>query len=163
MRDLGEKARLVYVTPSHQFPTGVAMSLTRRLELIEWSRRHNSVLIEDDYDSEYRYSGPPLPALQGLATGVAVIYIGTFSKVMFPSLRIGYIIAPGESRRPAAARQVAGRPAHPSSRSGRPGRLHRRRAFGAPHPPHAPDLRSAPRCIGGIARSLLWRPGPGSR
>ncbi len=70
------------------------MSLARRLELIEWSRRHNAVLIEDDYDSEYRYSGPPLPSLQGLATGVAVIYIGTFSKVMFPSLRIGYIIAP---------------------------------------------------------------------
>jgi GntR family transcriptional regulator/MocR family aminotransferase len=91
--DLG-KARLVYVTPSHQFPTGVAMSLTRRLELIEWSRRHNAVLMEDDYDSEYRYSGPPLPSLQGLATGVAVVYIGTFSKVMFPSLRIGYIIAP---------------------------------------------------------------------
>lgn len=70
------------------------MSLTRRLELIEWSRRHNAVLIEDDYDSEYRYSGPPLPSQQGLAAGVAVIYIGTFSKVMFPSLRIGYIIAP---------------------------------------------------------------------
>lgn len=70
------------------------MSLARRLELIEWSRRHNAVLMEDDYDSEYRYSGPPLPSLQGLATGVAVIYIGTFSKVMFPSLRIGYIIAP---------------------------------------------------------------------
>jgi len=70
------------------------MSLARRLELIEWSRRNNAVLIEDDYDSEYRYSGPPLPSLQGLATGVAVIYIGTFSKVMFPSLRIGYIIAP---------------------------------------------------------------------
>ncbi len=94
IRDLGKKARLVYVTPSHQFPTGVAMSLARRLELIEWSRQHNAVLIEDDYDSEYRYSGPPLPALQGLATGVAVIYIGTFSKVMFPSLRIGYVIAP---------------------------------------------------------------------
>ena len=94
IRDLGKKARLVYVTPSHQFPTGVAMSLTRRLELIEWSRRHNAVLIEDDYDSEYRYGGPPLPALQGLAAGVAVIYIGTFSKVMFPSLRIGYVIAP---------------------------------------------------------------------
>jgi GntR family transcriptional regulator/MocR family aminotransferase len=94
LRDLGKKARLVYVTPSHQFPTGVAMSLTRRLELIEWSRRHNAVVIEDDYDSEYRYSGPPLPALQGLAAGVAVIYIGTFSKVMFPSLRIGYVIAP---------------------------------------------------------------------
>ena len=70
------------------------MSLARRLELIEWSRQHNAVLIEDDYDSEYRYSGPPLPSLQGLATGVAVIYIGTFSKVMFPSLRIGYVIAP---------------------------------------------------------------------
>ncbi len=94
IRDLGRKARLVYVTPSHQFPTGVAMSLPRRLELIEWSRRRNAVLIEDDYDSEYRYSGPPLPSLQGLATGVAVIYIGTFSKVMFPSLRIGYVIAP---------------------------------------------------------------------
>jgi GntR family transcriptional regulator/MocR family aminotransferase len=94
IRDLGKKARMVYVTPSHQFPTGVAMSLARRLELIEWSRRHQAVVIEDDYDSEYRYSGPPLPALQGLATGVAVIYIGTFSKVMFPSLRIGYVIAP---------------------------------------------------------------------
>jgi GntR family transcriptional regulator / MocR family aminotransferase len=92
--DLGKKARLVYATPSHQFPTGVAMSLARRLELLEWSRRHNAVVIEDDYDSEYRYNGPPLPSLQGLATGVAVVYIGTFSKVMFPSLRIGYVIAP---------------------------------------------------------------------
>jgi GntR family transcriptional regulator/MocR family aminotransferase len=70
------------------------MSLARRLELIEWSRQRNAVLIEDDYDSEFRYSGPPLPSLQGLATGVAVIYIGTFSKIMFPSLRIGYVIAP---------------------------------------------------------------------
>ncbi len=92
--DLSKKARLVYVTPSHQFPTGVSMSLTRRLELIEWARLHHAVLIEDDYDSEYRYSGPPLPSLHGLATGVTVIYIGTFSKVMFPSLRIGYVIAP---------------------------------------------------------------------
>ncbi len=92
--DLGDKARVVYVTPSHQFPTGVAMSLARRLELLEWARHHNAVVIEDDYDSEYRYSGPPLPSLQGLAAGVAVIYIGTFSKVMFPSLRIGYVIAP---------------------------------------------------------------------
>ena len=94
IRDLGKKARLVYVTPSHQFPTGVAMSLARRLELIEWSRQRNAVLIEDDYDSEFRYSGPPLPSLQGLATGVAVIYVGTFSKIMFPSLRLGYVIAP---------------------------------------------------------------------
>jgi GntR family transcriptional regulator/MocR family aminotransferase len=94
IQDLGKKSRLVYVTPSHQFPTGVAMSLGRRLELIEWARKHSAVVIEDDYDSEYRYSGAPLPALQGLAPGVAVLYIGTFSKVMFPALRIGYIIAP---------------------------------------------------------------------
>jgi GntR family transcriptional regulator/MocR family aminotransferase len=92
--DLSKKARIVYVTPSHQFPTGVAMSLTRRLELLEWSRANRAVVIEDDYDSEYRYSGPPLPSLQGLASDVAVVYIGTFSKVMFPSLRIGYVIAP---------------------------------------------------------------------
>ena len=92
--DLGRKARAVYVTPSHQFPTGVSMSLARRLELIEWARGHGAAIIEDDYDSEYRYSGAPLPSLQGLAHAVPVIYIGTFSKVMFPGLRIGYVIAP---------------------------------------------------------------------
>jgi len=91
---LGTQARLAYVTPSHQFPAGVSLSLARRLQLIAWARRHGVTLIEDDYDSEYRYSGPPLPALQGLANGVPVIYIGTFSKVMFPALRIGYVIAP---------------------------------------------------------------------
>jgi len=94
------KERIVYVTPSHQFPTGVAMSLARRLELIEWARKHGAVIIEDDYDSEYRYSGPPLPSLQGLARGVPVIYIGTFSKVMFPGLRIGYIVAPKQLVKP---------------------------------------------------------------
>jgi GntR family transcriptional regulator/MocR family aminotransferase len=70
------------------------MSLARRLELIEWARGQNAAIIEDDYDSEYRYSGAPLPSLQGLARGVPVIYIGTFSKVMFPGLRIGYVVAP---------------------------------------------------------------------
>ena len=70
------------------------MSLNRRLELIAWARKRASIIIEDDYDSEYRYSGAPLPALQGLAEEVPVIYCGTFSKVMFPGLRIGYLIVP---------------------------------------------------------------------
>ena len=91
---LGATAKVVYVTPSHQFPTGVALSLRRRLELIGWARRRRAVIIEDDYDSEYRYSGAPMPALQGLATGVPVVYCGTFSKVMFPGLRVGYLVVP---------------------------------------------------------------------
>lgn len=94
VRNLPHKARLVYVTPSHQYPTGVSMSLARRLELIEWAKASGAVIIEDDYCSEYRYSGPPLPSLQGLASGVAIVYLGTFSKVMFPGLRVGYIVSP---------------------------------------------------------------------
>lgn len=94
LQGLNRKTRLVYVTPSHQYPTGVSMSLARRLELIEWARRSGAVIVEDDYCSEYRYSGPPLPSLQGMASGATVIYIGTFSKVMFPGLRIGYVISP---------------------------------------------------------------------
>jgi GntR family transcriptional regulator/MocR family aminotransferase len=93
-RELDDNARVVYVTPSHQYPTGVSMSLNRRLELLAWTRRRSAVIIEDDYDSEYRYSGSPLPALQGLAEEVPVIYCGTFSKVMFPGLRLGYLILP---------------------------------------------------------------------
>jgi GntR family transcriptional regulator / MocR family aminotransferase len=94
VRDLPAAARIVYVTPSHQFPTGVSMSLARRLELLDWARPHHVAIIEDDYDSEYRYQGAPLPALQGLAGDVPVIYVGTFSNVMFPGLRIGYIVVP---------------------------------------------------------------------
>lgn len=86
--------KLVYVTPSHQFPTGASLSLSRRLALLEWARRHNAVILEDDYDSEYRYSGRPLPSLQGMASGVPVLYVGTFSKTLFPGLRIGYAVVP---------------------------------------------------------------------
>jgi GntR family transcriptional regulator / MocR family aminotransferase len=91
---LSARTRLVHVTPSHQFPTGVSMTLARRLELIEWARTHGSVVLEDDYDSDYRYSGPPLPAMHSLADGAGVIYIGTFSNVMFRALRIGYLVVP---------------------------------------------------------------------
>jgi GntR family transcriptional regulator / MocR family aminotransferase len=94
IRGLDRNTRLVYITPSHQYPTGVSMSLARRFELIDWAKRSGAVIVEDDYCSEYRYSGPPLPSLQGMPSGAAVIYIGTFSKVMFPGLRIGYIISP---------------------------------------------------------------------
>jgi GntR family transcriptional regulator/MocR family aminotransferase len=87
-------ARLAIVTPSHQYPLGVTMSLARRLELLDWARAANAFIIEDDYDSEYRYAGRPLAALQGLDSDGRVIYIGTFSKVMFPGLRLGYVVVP---------------------------------------------------------------------
>ncbi|MBI5303903.1 MAG: PLP-dependent aminotransferase family protein [Chloroflexi bacterium] len=87
-------ARLAYVTPSHQYPLGVTMSLARRLTLLEWATHSNAWILEDDYDSEYRYAGRPLTALQGLDNAQRVIYIGTFSKVLFPALRLGYLVVP---------------------------------------------------------------------
>jgi GntR family transcriptional regulator/MocR family aminotransferase len=87
-------ARLVYVTPSHQYPLGVTMSLSRRLALLEWANQCGAWILEDDYDSEYRYSSRPLAALQGLDNEGRVIYFGTFSKVLFPSLRLGYLVVP---------------------------------------------------------------------
>lgn len=91
---LAPGARAVYVTPSHQFPLGVTMTMRRRLALIDWARRNDAWIIEDDYDSEFRYAGPPLAALQGLDDSGRVIYLGTFSKVLFPGLRIGYAVVP---------------------------------------------------------------------
>jgi GntR family transcriptional regulator/MocR family aminotransferase len=88
------EARLIYVTPSHQYPYGVTMSLPRRLALLEWASRAGAWVLEDDYDSEYRYAGRPLAALQGLDREGRVIYLGTFSKVLFPALRLGYLVVP---------------------------------------------------------------------
>ena len=87
-------ARLACVTPSHQYPLGMTMSLARRMTLLSWANRRCAWIVEDDYDSEYRYTGRPLPALQGLDTGGRVIYTGTFSKVLFPALRLGYLVVP---------------------------------------------------------------------
>lgn len=88
------QARLVYVTPSHQLPLGVTMSLQRRLALLAWAAANKAWVIEDDYDSEYRYTGPPLASLQGLDRADSTIYVGTLSKVLFPGLRLGYMVAP---------------------------------------------------------------------
>ncbi|MFN8493758.1 MAG: PLP-dependent aminotransferase family protein [Caldilineaceae bacterium] len=88
------EARLIYLTPSHQFPLGVTMSLTRRLAVLDWAKRSGAYILEDDYDSEYRFAGRALAALQGLDEANCVIYSGTFSKVLFPALRVGYLILP---------------------------------------------------------------------
>lgn len=86
--------RAVYVTPSHQFPLGVTMSMRRRLALIDWARETGGWILEDDYDSEFRFAGPPLTAMQGMDDSGRVIYLGTFSKVLFPGLRLGYAVIP---------------------------------------------------------------------
>jgi GntR family transcriptional regulator/MocR family aminotransferase len=95
-RNLAPTARLAFVTPSHQYPTGVTMSLRRRLELLDWAREAGAWILEDDYDSEYRFGGRPLEALQALDRTGRVLYIGTFSKLLFPALRLGYLVAPEE-------------------------------------------------------------------
>jgi GntR family transcriptional regulator/MocR family aminotransferase len=106
---LPDDARIVCVTPSHQFPLGPTMSLRRRMALIRWAHQQNAVIIEDDYDGEFRYEGRPIDALQMLDRGRdAVFYIGSFSKSMFPTLRIGFVVAPAWAR-PALveARRIA--------------------------------------------------------
>jgi GntR family transcriptional regulator/MocR family aminotransferase len=87
-------AKAAFVTPSHQFPLGSTMSATRRLQLLNWAQRNGAWIIEDDYDSEYRFDARPIASLQGLDVNARVIYIGTFSKMLFPSLRVGYIVIP---------------------------------------------------------------------
>lgn len=95
-RSSWQSIRLIYVTPGHQFPLGTTMSLARRLELLKWAEKSNAMIFEDDYDSEYRYSGRPIPALQGLDKNESVLYAGSFSKVLFPALRLGYVVLPSQ-------------------------------------------------------------------
>jgi GntR family transcriptional regulator/MocR family aminotransferase len=92
--EANQRANLVYVTPAHQAPLGVTMSLARRLELLQWARGAGALIFEDDYDGEYRYSGRTIPALQGLDRHGVVLFAGSFSKVLFPALRLGYLVVP---------------------------------------------------------------------
>ncbi len=100
---LPRAARAAYVTPSHQFPTGAMLPVSRRLALLAWAARAGAYVIEDDYDGEYRYAGRPVESLQGLDDGGRVLYVGTFSKVLFPSLRLGYLVVPPALRRAVRA------------------------------------------------------------
>jgi GntR family transcriptional regulator/MocR family aminotransferase len=93
-RRRSKRAKLAYVTPAHQFPLGAVMPVERRLSLLNWARRCGSLIFEDDYDSEYRYCGYPIPTLQGLDQGGTVVLAGSFSKLLFPSLRLGYLVVP---------------------------------------------------------------------
>lgn len=102
-------AKAAFVTPSHQYPMGMPLSMPRRLALLEWARRHGSWIVEDDYDSELRYAGQPFPAMQGLDSD-RVVYLGTFSKVLAPSLRLGYAVVPERLTKAfAGARALMGR------------------------------------------------------
>ena len=100
---LPKNASLVYVTPSHQFPMGMPMSNERRIALLQWAERRNSVIIEDDYDSEFRFGGRPLETLQAADRNGRVIYVGSFSKSLLPALRLGFLIAPPSLREPLRA------------------------------------------------------------
>jgi GntR family transcriptional regulator/MocR family aminotransferase len=97
------RPRLIYTTPSHQYPTGSVLGLQRRIALIDHARAAGSLIIEDDYDSEFRHDGPPLAAMQGLAPDAPVLYLGTFSKTMFPALRIGFMVVPRALAQPLCA------------------------------------------------------------
>ncbi|VVP72015.1 HTH-type transcriptional regulatory protein GabR [Pseudomonas fluorescens] len=107
LAELGE-CRLAYVTPAHQYPTGVTMSLARRLALLAWAERNDGWIIEDDYDGEYRYTGAPLAPLAALDRQGRVIYVGTFGKIAFPALRLGYLVLPLQLAQPfSQARALA--------------------------------------------------------
>jgi GntR family transcriptional regulator/MocR family aminotransferase len=96
LQRLAQPVQLLHVTPSYQYPTGVTMSLARRLELLAWSKRSGSLIFEDDYDAGYRYRGPSIEALHALDNSGSVIYASTFSKSLYPALRLGYLVVPDD-------------------------------------------------------------------
>lgn len=100
LEKLSQPLKCVYVTPSHQDPTGIVMSMERRLRLLDWARRSNTLIIEDDYDSEYRYGNDPLPSLHGLDPAENVIYISSLWKILFPMVRMGFLVIPRRLHRP---------------------------------------------------------------
>jgi GntR family transcriptional regulator/MocR family aminotransferase len=106
-RKLSPRAKAAYVTPGHQFPLGMSMPVERRLSLLSWAAEAGAFIIEDDYDSEYRFEGRPIPALQGLDKRGSVIFLGSFSKVLFPALRLGYLVLPSRLLDPVLALRVA--------------------------------------------------------
>jgi GntR family transcriptional regulator / MocR family aminotransferase len=104
---LPSKTRIIYTTPSHQFPLGLVMSYRRKSALLEWASRHGAAIIEDDYDSEFRFDGRPLESLQSMDRNGVVIYVGTFSKILFPDVRLGFVVSPRPLRTAlAAAKQM---------------------------------------------------------
>lgn len=100
------RCKVAYVTPSHQYPLGVTMSLARRLDLLAWAERTQGWIVEDDYDGEYRYSGAPLAPLAALDRHGRVLYVGTFGKVAFPALRLGYLVLPRNLVKPFSQRRA---------------------------------------------------------
>ncbi len=157
--ELPEDAKAVLVTPAHQFPTGVVMSAARRAELLAWAQERGALIVEDDYDAEYRYDRAPIGALQGLRPDL-VAHVGSVSKTLAPALRLGWLIAP-ESRRAAllAAREGLDH-GIPALRPARARRLHRTRRLRPPHPPQRPHL---PAAQGRAARSARARAPAGHR
>ena len=135
-RSLCARAKAVYLTPAHQFPLGMTMSLDRRLALLDWAGRTGAVVIEDDYDSEVRFESCPVPALQGLDSNCNVALVGTFNKVLFPWLRLGYIVLPPALVEPFLALRYATEFRCVEPRPGHPVRLYGRRPF---RPPSSSD------------------------
>lgn len=107
LADVRPAPRLAYVTPAHQFPTGAVLPLARRLALLAWAERHDAYVVEDDYDSEYRYAGTPIETLHGLDGGGRVFYVGSFSKILSPALRLGFLVVPPALERAFAIAKTA--------------------------------------------------------